>query len=181
MLHKKMAQGKSEKQRLGFEMLDTKEHNARVFRYWEAQDLSDKVNEGQSAAAETGRRSNLNTIRTYRDLIVWQKSMVLVTKVYKLTKTFPHDETYGLSNQMRRCAVSIPSNIAEGYGRNSTPEYLRFVRFSIGSLFELQTQFEISRNLGYLDNINGESLYESSREIERMLTSLARELEKRKS
>jgi len=81
---------------------------------------------------------------------------------------------------MRRCAVSIPSNIAEGYGRNSTPEYLRFVRFSIGSLFELQTQFEISRNLSYVDKINYHTLYESSREIERMLTSLSNKLEKRK-
>ncbi|MBT8490487.1 MAG: four helix bundle protein [Deltaproteobacteria bacterium] len=127
----------------------------------------------------TKENSGLNTIRIYRDLIVWQKSMVLVTEVYKLTKAFPVDEMYGLSNQMRRCAVSIPSNIAEGYGRNSTPEYLRFVRFSIGSLFELQTQLEISRNLSYLDTINYTSLYESSREIERMLTSLARELEKK--
>jgi four helix bundle protein len=160
-------------------MLDKNGQRSQVIRYWEAQDFSDKNHESQSAATNTGRNTNLNTIRTYRDLIVWQKSMVLVTEVYKLTKTFPHDETYGLSIQMRRCAVSIPSNIAEGYGRNSTPEYLRFVRFSLGSLFELQTQLEISRNLGYLDIINGESLYESSREIERMLASLARELEKK--
>jgi four helix bundle protein len=124
-------------------------------------------------------KGNLNIIKTFRDLIVWQKSMGLVTAVYKLTKALPDDELYGLSNQMRRCAVSIPSNIAEGYGRNSTPEYLRFVRFSIGSLFELQTQLEISHNLNFIDTHIFNNLYETCREIERMLTSLARKLEKK--
>jgi four helix bundle protein len=115
-------------------------------------------------------------MKTYRDLLVWQKSMVLVTKIYKLSKSFPKDEAYGLTSQMRRCAVSIPSNIAEGYGRNSTNDYIRFLYIATGSLYELQTQLEISLNLQYLDKTDFDRLYESSREIERMLSSLTRKL-----
>jgi len=116
-------------------------------------------------------------IKTYRDLVVWQKSMALVTDVYKTTKSFPKDETYGIVSQMRRCAVSIPSNIAEGYGRNSSSDYVRFLRMAMGSLYELQTQFDIPLNLGYVTkNYHGE-LFESSREVERMLSSLMRKLE----
>ena len=77
-------------------------------------------------------------MRTYRDLQVWQKSMNLVTEIYRITKGFPKDETYGITSQMRRCAVSIPSNMAEGYGRNSTNEYIHFLRISMGFLYELQ-------------------------------------------
>ena len=115
-------------------------------------------------------------IRTYRDLVVWQKSMVLVTEVYKLSKSFPKDEVYGLTSQMRRCTVSIPSNIAEGYGRNSTSDYVRFLRVATGSLYELQTQLEISFNLRYLNEVVFERMYESSREVERMLSSLIRKV-----
>jgi four helix bundle protein len=111
-------------------------------------------------------------MKTFRDLIVWQKSMALVTEIYKLSKGFPKDEAYGLTSQLRRCAISIPSNIAEGYGRNSTNEYLHFLRIATGSLYELQTQIEISMNLNYLKRSNFDELYESSREIERMLSSL---------
>ncbi len=115
-------------------------------------------------------------VKTYRDLVVWQKSMALVTEIYKQTKSFPKDETYGLTSQIRRCAVSIPSNIAEGYGRNSTSDYVRFLRVAAGSLYELQTQMEISSNLRYLNKSNFDRLYESSREIERMLSSLTKKL-----
>ena len=115
-------------------------------------------------------------IKTYRDLIVWQNSMALVTEIYKLSKSFPKDETYGLTSQMRRCAVSIPSNIAEGYGRNSTSDYVRFLRIAAGSLYELQTQIEIAFKLEYLRKTDFDGLYESTREIERMLTSLSRKL-----
>jgi len=89
-------------------------------------------------------------IRTFRDLLVWQKSMSLVTRIYQITKGFPREELYALTNQMQRCAVSVPSNIAEGHGRKSTKEYLRFLEIATGSLYELQTQLEISRNLDYL-------------------------------
>ncbi len=115
-------------------------------------------------------------VKMYRDLVVWQKSMALVTEIYKQTKSFPKDETYGLTSQMRRCAVSIPSNIAEGYGGNSTSDYVRFLRVAAGSLYELQTQMEISLNLRYLNKNNFDKLYESSREIERMLSSLTKKL-----
>ena len=69
-------------------------------------------------------------MKTFRDLQVWQKSMTLVTEIYKISKEFPKDEVYGLTSQMRRCAISIPSNMAEGYGRNSTNEYLYFLRIA---------------------------------------------------
>lgn len=118
----------------------------------------------------------MTQIKTYRDLVVWQKSMALVTEVYKLSKSFPKDEVYGLTSQMRRCAVSIPSNIAEGYGRNSTSDYARFLRVAAGSLYELQTQIEIAMNLQYLGEVEFDEMYESSREVERMLSSLSRKL-----
>ena len=115
-------------------------------------------------------------MKTYRDLQVWQRSMILVTEVYKISKGFPKDEAYGLTSQMRRCAISIPSNMAEGYGRNSTNEYIHFLRIATGSLYELQTQMEISMNLCYLNRDEFDKLYELSREIERMLSSLIRKL-----
>ena len=89
-------------------------------------------------------------MKTYKDLIVWQKSMSLTTDIYQITKAFPKEETYGLVSQMRRCAVSIPSNIAEGYGRKSTDDYLRFLQIAVSSLYEMQTQMEIALNLTYL-------------------------------
>jgi len=115
-------------------------------------------------------------MKTYRDFIVWQKSMVLVTEVYEISKEFPNDETYGLASQIRRCAVSIPSNIAEGYGRNSTNDYTHFLRIATGSLYELQTQMEIALSLHYIDKSKFNELYELSREIERMLNSLIMKL-----
>jgi len=118
-------------------------------------------------------------IKTYRDLVVWQKSMTLVTEIYKITKIFPKDEIYGLVTQMRRCSISIPSNIAEGYGRNSTSDYVRFLRISVGSLNELQTQLEISLNLNYFGEKDFREFYESSREVERMISSLIRKISTR--
>jgi four helix bundle protein len=108
--------------------------------------------------------------------MVWQKAMVLVTEIYKVTKSFPRREDYGLTSQLSRCAVSIPSNIAEGYGRNSRNEYIRFLQIASGSLYELQTQLEIAANLGYLKKDEFELLYESTREVERMLSVLIRRL-----
>ena len=111
-------------------------------------------------------------MRNYRDLIVWQKSMVLVTEVYSITRLLPKEELYGLISQIRRSAVSIPSNIAEGYGRHSTNDYIRFLQIAIGSLYEFQTQLEICLNLKYLLKDTFEKIYEQSREIERMLRRL---------
>ena len=84
-------------------------------------------------------------MNSYRDLIVWQKAMVLVTLVYKLSKKFPEDEKFGLTSQIKRSSVSIPSNIAEGYGRKYSKDYSRFLQMARGSLYECQTQFEIAK------------------------------------
>ena len=118
----------------------------------------------------------MEKIKTYRDLIIWQKSMTLVTEIHKVSKTFPKDETYTLIAQMRRCAISIPSNIAEGYGRKSTNDYIRFLNITMGSIYELQTQIEISFNLKYLREKDFEQLYEICRELERMLSSMTKKL-----
>jgi four helix bundle protein len=116
---------------------------------------------------------------TFRNLLVWQKSVELVTKMYSSTQKFPKEELFGLSSQIRRSAVSIPSNIAEGYGRDSNKEYLRFLNISIGSLFELQTQIEIAKNIMYLNEKDFNDLYEKSRELERMLVSFIRKIKER--
>jgi four helix bundle protein len=102
--------------------------------------------------------------------------MSLVTEVYRATKTFPDTEKFGLTSQIRRSAVSIPSNISEGYGRGSLKEYIRFLHISISSLFELQTQLEISFNLEFIEKSKFTILFDSSKEIERMLSSLIRSL-----
>lgn len=90
-------------------------------------------------------------MKSYRDLIVWQKGMTLVVDIYKITKYFPDEEKFGLTSQIRRCVVSIPSNIAEGYGRNYTKDYVRFLQIARGSLFECQTQLEIAVNLNFIN------------------------------
>ena len=108
---------------------------------------------------------------TFRDLKIWQKSMQLVTRIYDDTQRFPKEEKYGLISQIRKSAISVPSNIAEGYGRHSDGEFTRFLNIAMGSLFEIQTQIQISMNLNYLDKKSGRELFEASREIERMLSS----------
>ncbi|MFK5879386.1 MAG: four helix bundle protein [Flavobacteriaceae bacterium] len=119
-------------------------------------------------------------METYRELIVWQKSMSLVTLIYKISRNFPDYEKFGLSSQIQRCAISVPSNIAEGYGRNSLNDYIRFLNISNGSLYELQTQIEIVFNLEYIEKDIFEKVYEDSREIERMMSSLIRNLKLKK-
>lgn len=91
--------------------------------------------------------------RTHKDLEIWRKGLDLVTKVYKITRDFPKEEMYGLSAQMRRAAISFPSNIAEGAARNSRAEYIRFLYISLSSLSELETQIIISKNLEYASDI----------------------------
>ncbi len=116
-------------------------------------------------------------IHSYRDLIVWQKSVEFVTRIYQITRDFPADEEFGLTSQIRRCAVSIPSNMAEGYGRHMTKDYIRFLHISEGSLCEVQTQLLIAKNLNFLPSDLYTELDECTREIERMLTSLIRKLD----
>lgn len=122
----------------------------------------------------------MERIRTFRDLLVWQKAMLFVTEIYKETKNFPADEQHGLVSQIRRCAVSVPSNIAEGFGRNSRNDYIRFLSIGMSSLYELQTQLEISSNLKYMVEENFKDLYEKTREIERMLSSMIFKLKAKK-
>jgi four helix bundle protein len=110
-------------------------------------------------------------VKTHRDLQIWQKSMDLVTNVYKEVENFPDYEKFGLTSQIRRSSVSIPANIAEGFGRRSKKEFRRFLNISMGSLFEIQTELEVSYNLKYLDKDTFEQLYEDTREIERMISS----------
>ena len=117
-------------------------------------------------------------MKTYRDLLVWQKAIHFVTEVYSVAREFPQEELYGLTSQIKRSAVSIPSNIAEGYGRKSKKEYIRFLQIAMGSIFEIQTQLEISKNLDFLSDNNFDELYENSREIERMLSSLISKINK---
>jgi len=107
---------------------------------------------------------------SYRNLVVWQKSMELTKQIYLITKHFPKEETYGLTSQIRRCAVSIPSNIAEGKGRGGDKEFVRFLQISLGSLYELQTQLELAFSFNYIDTI--ENILDLSLEIEKMLNKL---------
>ena len=111
-------------------------------------------------------------MRNHKDLIVWQKSMLLVRRVYEVTRTFPHEEMFGLTSQMRRAAVSIPSNIAEGYGRNYDKERINFLSIALGSASELETQLMISEDLGFTVNSDIAELSSLNNEVIRMLTSL---------
>ncbi|NHM06230.1 four helix bundle protein [Flavobacterium sp. CYK-4] len=115
-------------------------------------------------------------MKTFRDLLIWQKAMKLVTATYENTNCFPQSEIYGLTSQLRRCAVSIPSNIAEGYGRETKKELARYLSISIGSLYEYQTQIEIAKNINYLNQLEFNLLYENSRELEIMMLTFARKL-----
>ncbi|MHB8810682.1 MAG: four helix bundle protein [Desulfobulbaceae bacterium] len=126
-----------------------------------------------------GAGQGKNSILVYRDLLVWQKAMSLVTQIYQQTGVLPKDELYGLTSQIRRSAVSIPANIAEGYGRNSTQDYIRFLRIANGSLFELETLLEICRNLSFIGEQECSELFEQMQELERMLGSLITKVGKR--
>jgi len=111
-------------------------------------------------------------VQSYRDLAVWKKSMAFVLDIYRDTQTFPKIETYGLTSQLRRAAVSVPSNIAEGQARRSTGEFKQFLGNARGSLTEVETQILISRDLGYLENQVSEKLLDATAEIGRMLNGL---------
>ncbi|MBE6740808.1 MAG: four helix bundle protein [Ruminococcaceae bacterium] len=113
----------------------------------------------------------------YKELVVWQKSMDMVIVVYKLTEQLPNSETYALSDQMRRAAVSVPSNIAEGQQRRSPKEFLNFLSVARGSLAELETQLLICLRLEYFKNEQSESVIALCHEIGLMLISLMKSLE----
>jgi four helix bundle protein len=115
-------------------------------------------------------------MKSYRDLIVWQKSMNLVV-LYDLLTEFPPDEKFGLIPQIKRSLISIPSNIAEGYGRHYKKNYSRFLQIARGSLFENQTQLELAMNLSFITFNDLKEIQELSIEVEKMLNSLIKKLE----
>ena len=115
-------------------------------------------------------------VKSYKDQIVWQKAMDLVVETYRLVESLPREEIYALSDQMRRSAVSIPSNIAEGHTRNSTKEYIQFLSIAKGSNAELQTQLSICSRLGYLSNEQISDAIVISEEVGKMITSIQKKL-----
>jgi four helix bundle protein len=119
-------------------------------------------------------------VQSYQDLIVWKKSMALVLDVYRCTQAFPKIETYGLISQLRRAAVSVPSNIAEGQARLSTGEFKQFLGSARGSLMEVETQILIARDLGYLNQNQSDCLLSAAAEVGRILNGLLASLPSRK-
>jgi len=116
-------------------------------------------------------------LKNYKELLVWQKSYQLCLEIYRATKIFPKNEGFGLTSQMRRAAVSIPSNIAEGYGRKTTPDYLKSLYIAYGSICELETQILLSGDLCYLNKETLSELQRDVGEVERMLKALIKSLE----
>lgn len=116
-------------------------------------------------------------LKSYRDLIVWQKSINLVVIIYTLTRDFPKEEIYGLSSQLRRAAVSIPSNIAEGRYRGSKKDFIRFLRIAFASGAEIETQIEIAKRLEKMKNLNFKTVQSLLSEIMRMLNAIIKKLE----
>lgn len=119
-------------------------------------------------------------IQSYRDLVAWQKAMEMVTMIYRVTHKFPKEELFGLVSQLRRAAVSIPSNIAEGQSRSSRGEFQLFLGHARGSLSELETQILIARNLDYLGETDTNSLLEQAAEVGRILNGLLAALKSKK-
>jgi four helix bundle protein len=116
------------------------------------------------------------TLKTYRELVAWQKAMELAEAVYDCTRSFPKDELYGLTSQMRRAAVSVPSNIAEGQGRVTPNELIHHLRIAYGSLSELETQLILAERLTYLDHEAAKYLLDSTSEVGRLINGLMRSL-----
>jgi four helix bundle protein len=120
------------------------------------------------------------TIKKYQELIAWQKAIALVTEIYKASGSFPRDEIYGLTSQLRRAAVSVPSNVAEGQGRATSGEFIQFLCHARGSLFEVETQVIVAHNLSYLSDAQCETLIANISELGRILNGLITSLQNRK-
>ncbi len=114
---------------------------------------------------------------SYKDLVAWQKAIAFVTAIYRVTARFPANELYGLTSQLRRAAVSVPSNIAEGQGRNTKGEFRQFLGQARGSLLEIETQLLIAENLGYLEKLEAERLLAGCGEVFRIVNGLMQSLE----
>jgi four helix bundle protein len=123
----------------------------------------------------------MSRFKSYRDLEVWQKAMVVAKVIYQATSAFPSDEKFGLVNQMRRASVSIPSNIAEGHARSSTADFQRFISIAMGSVAELETQIILSTDLSYLTSDHQVTLLRELDDIGKMLRGLHRSLGNRTS
>jgi four helix bundle protein len=119
---------------------------------------------------------NTNITRSYKDLVVWQKGIVLAKLVYQLTNNFPSEGKFGLLAQMRRASLSIPSNIAEGQARHTTGEFIQFISHAEGSVAELDTQLILSIELKFCRNVGAEAAFELIAELRRMLNVLRRQL-----
>jgi four helix bundle protein len=115
-------------------------------------------------------------MESYQELKVWQKAREVVVEIYRITKEFPRDEIYGLVSQMRRAAVSVPSNIAEGWGRTSTKDYIRFLKIARGSILELETQIIISCDLEYINEEIKDKLINGVGETGKMINGLIKSL-----
>jgi four helix bundle protein len=113
-----------------------------------------------------------SAVQSFRDLVVWQKSLELAVRAYSMTRDFPREELYGLTSQIRRSAVSVPSNIAEGQGRLSTGEFRQFLGIARGSNFEFQTQLEVARSLGMGDPKRIDEAEALSHEVGKMLYAM---------
>jgi len=118
-------------------------------------------------------------VKDYRELIVWQKAMDLVEMVYRASASFPREEVYGLRSQVRRAAVSVPSNIAEGQARATTADFLHFLSIARGSLKEVETQVIIAQRLGYIDGQKESELTGLSEEVSRLISGLIKALRKK--
>ncbi len=110
-------------------------------------------------------------MQNFKELLIWQKSMALVVLVYRVTREFPSDEKFGLTNQMRRCAVSIPSNISEGHMRTTNKDFRQFIAIARGSCAELETQARIAHELGFLSTPSFTKLDQNITEVAKMLSS----------
>ncbi|MFC2102504.1 four helix bundle protein [Bacteroidota bacterium] len=120
----------------------------------------------------------MKNIRTHEDLDLWQLSMTFVTEIYSLTDSFPVSERYGLTSQLRRAAVSVPSNIAEGCAHQTTKELIRYLYIALGSIAEIETQLEIAKRLGYFTN--SDAIRSQSFRLKRMTIKLIQSLYNRK-
>jgi four helix bundle protein len=116
-------------------------------------------------------------IKSHRDLIVWQRAMDLVVETYKVSRDFPKEELYGLTSQMRRAAVSVPANIAEGQGRRLSGEFIHFLGNARGSLLELDTHLEIALRLGFIEQKKYQPVQDQIQEVGRILNGLLRSIE----
>jgi four helix bundle protein len=131
--------------------------------------------------AEKTKPPAAHGIRNFNDLIAWQRARDLVKAIYECTHGFPLEEMYGLVSQLRRAAVSVPSNIAEGYGRGARKEYVRFLRTARGSLYEVQTQLLLAQDLGYLSTAKANEILQLAGRCCQLLNGLLRGLAKQDS